>query len=631
MAENNDFKNNSWNYNYGQKLEKQERTIDIIIAEEAEQKQNNLLAKQGEKEATYSETLQKANNLATKLVFEYQISDNDFALFLFEKDIDIFAAYLGVLKAGAAFVPVIPDHPIERLKYVLVDSKAKVIITQKRFSDLVTKLETKVPVIFIEDIKADNNSFESRAKLDSLAYMIYTSGSTGHPKGVLINNKTLVESIIAHNMTIDCQKNENHLTINALCFDASILSIFTALVSGSTIHLLEANELSPELVAKKIRDYKIDFFITFPSFLNQLFSYWENNKSLTSEIKDLKIECGGEAMPLSLAEKFFSLNLNMTTLFNCYGPTETGIVSHLHKVNQRDLKREKTIPIGHPLPGRKCKILKEDNSEAIIGECGELLLGGAGMGNGYNNLPQETEKGFIKIDNEIFYRTGDLVKINDDETLTFIHRIDNQVNIRGNRVEFSEIDNVFLKHPVVGEAVTVLINSNTDKEMLVLYYTTSNSDTLLTRDECTNLLKKSLPDYMIPNIFIKIDKFPINHNDKIDRKLLISKAEEKLLKTDFEEPSDEIEELLKYLWANSLGFNNFGVEDIFFELGGHSLLATKLLTLINKAFKVKIPVYEFFENPTISDFKEVIFDYLEDEDKALKIAQIRLEQLKEKS
>ena len=520
------------------------------------------------KKLTYIELDEKSNQLAHFLL-ENNVQSGDIVPILMDKSLEMIIAILGILKVGAAFLPIDVQYPKERIEYMLRDSNAKILVTLPEYiykatsnikalsvelSNIIYKTQKTTPV---EGIKYSPTA---------LAYIMYTSGSTGTPKGVMITNRNIVR-LAKNNKFISFDKNERILQTGSIVFDACTFEIWCALLNGFELYIIKKEELlDSALLQNYLEKNKITtLWITAPLF-NQLS---ENNPYMFKTVK--KLLTGGDVLSPKHINAVRTANPNLT-IINGYGPTENTTFSCCFTI---DKTYNDSIPIGKPISNSTAYVVSETGNLLPIGIPGELWVGGDGVGSGYLNNSKLTEKKFIPnpFGEGTIYKTGDLVKWNSNGTIDFIGRIDGQVKIRGFRVELGEINLQISKFDGIKDSYTV-VNTLNEEKVICNYFV---SDTSINISALKSYLKSRLPVYMLPTYFMQLDALPINANGKIDKKRLPTDFNKAISHTSsVVEPRNKTEEILLSIFRKVLNYDGIGVTDNFFEFGGDSLTAMKV-------------------------------------------------------
>jgi amino acid adenylation domain-containing protein len=536
-----------------------------------------------EKELTYNELNERSNQLADYLRSNYKIQPDDLVGVKLERSEQMIVTIMGVLKSGGAYVPIDPEYPQERIDYIIEDSGCKVLIDK----DTLLKFKEK------QGDYTKKNLSRLTAPED-LAYVIYTSGSTGQPKGVIVENRSIVNSTISRQQVYENVK--SFLLLSSFSFDSSIASIFSSLSSGAILHLISKEKVkNPVEVSEYIRRNEISHLLAVPSYYNLLIP--ELGK-LENSLKQVIV--AGELYPDALVTRHFNADgLADCDLFNEYGPTECSVWSTVYKHENSD---EVIQSIGKPIDNAQIYITNDSYKLAPNGVIGEILIGGAGLARGYLNNPELTSEKFVAnpfVKGERLYKTGDLGKWLPDGNLAFIGRKDDQVKIRGYRIELGEIENTLLQGELVDEAIVLAKEDATGDKNLVAYVMSKEE---LNSADLRKSLSKQLPDCMVPSYFVQLEKFPLTPNGKVDKKALSSPDGLGMITgVEYVEPRNELEEKLVAIWEDVLGREKIGVRDNFFDIGGHSLKATRLVSSISQKLEIKLTLKEILTRVTVED------------------------------
>ncbi|MDQ1351194.1 MAG: tyrocidine synthetase, partial [Acidobacteriota bacterium] len=578
---------------------------------------------------TYHQLNKQSDRLAGLLMKKGIIPDTIVAIMI-EGSVEMIISIMGILKSGAAYLPIDPEYPQERINYMLNDSRAKLLAVANGLQkEKVRRWEGEK--VFLEEIYKSSKiscypiTFLPSCLLNpsNLVYVIYTSGSTGKPKGVLLEHRSLI-NLIRHQYRHTNIDFERVLQFASISFDVSAQEIFSTFLSGGQLYLVnkETRTDIPRLFGLIERNRIRTVFLPV-SFLKMVFSEEEYIKLIPPCIAH--IAAAGEQLIINNNFKKF-LKKGKVYLHNHYGPTETHVVTTLTMDPDGDIAELPSI--GKPVMNTKVYIVDRWRNLLPVGTAGELLIGGVQVGRGYLNRPELTKDRFellmplIKEKNKSFaggkgelfqklplgiYRTGDLVRWVPDPMargtyiIEFLGRIDQQVKIRGFRVEPGEIEKRLLNYPGVKEVVVVALGRES-RDSYLCAYVVSEDEKVVT--ESREFLAKEFPDYLIPSYFVRLEKIPLTPNGKLDRKAL-PKPELKLVES-YIAPRDEIEKKLAVLWSEVLGVTSIGIDDNFFRLGGHSLKATILISKIHKEFDASIPLSKIFITPTIRDLANYI-------------------------
>lgn len=540
---------------------------------------------------SYAELDKISNQIAEYIIRTYGKEDKSPIAVLLGRSANIVLVLLGILKSGRSYIPLDPAFPEDRLKYIIDNSRIKVLINEKGYS-----LDTSAAIqtISLETILEEINRFEGKQSVtissQDTAYIIYTSGSTGNPKGVEIGHQSLLNFLTSIQQEPGVQPEDVLFSVTTYSFDISILEFFVPLISGATLYIANQEILSdPNAIIQKIGEIQPTIIQATPSFYQMLFNAdWQGNKKI-------KILCGGDLLSEALAEKLIG---SSAEVWNMYGPTETTIWS-----SQKKLKHPKEASnIGKPINNTQIYILDSFLNPKPTGVSGAIYIAGDGLAKGYYKNEALTNEKFIKnpFDNTgLLYETGDVGKWNDKGEIEFLGRNDNQVKIRGYRIELGDIESHLNQISGIKESVVIAKKGNQQEAFLVAYILKSKEEIDL--KEIMTALKMNLPYYMIPGTIVLLDEFPLTPNQKIDRKNLAQRnIEIDEVQHDFTAPDSNLEKILAEYWSEVLNIKStISIHDNFFALGGHSLNAVKLAGLITKNLLYEVTLKTIFDYPTI--------------------------------
>ncbi len=506
-----------------------------------------------------------------------------------ERSPELVVAILAVLKAGGAYVPFDPAYPSDRLAYMLEDSGAALIVAHERLAGSLPG--TAAPVVAWEALEAAAASEEDtdpRVAVDAetLAYVVYTSGSTGRPKGVLVPHRGIPNLTAAQRRLFDVRPGDRWLQFASLAFDAVVSEVFSTLLNGATLVLAPRERLLPGAgLLETLRDGRVTGVTLPPSVLAALAG---------SDLPHLRtVIAAGEACGPEVAERW----ARGRRFVNAYGPTETTVGAAIAVVRP-DGRRP---PIGRPFENTRAYVLDGEMRPVPLGVAGELYVGGIGVARGYHGKAGITAERFVpdpfSTGGARLYRTGDRVRWRPDGELEFLGRVDEQVKVRGFRIEPGEIVAALGAHPAVRDSVVVLRDGGAGGPRLVAYVVPADG-ARPTAPELREHLRARLPDYMVPPSYVIMDELPLTPNGKVDRRAL--PAPETTAGEGFVAPQGEMERKVAAIWEELLGVPSVGVDDNFFEIGGHSLLMAQLQERLKEAFGREVPMVDLFQHPTVS-------------------------------
>ena len=550
----------------------------------------------GKETLTYQQLNGRSNQLAHYLISQ-ELKPGSLVPLYIERSAEMMIGMLGIMKAGAAYVPIDMDFPPDRICYMLQDTGAAIVVSNKASRD---KLPNNLLLTIVE-IDGDQLNLQPTSNLSikpsgsQLAYVIYTSGSTGKPKGVMIEHRNLLDYYYGLNKNIQVNECSSFALVSTIATDLGNTVIYASLLSGGALHILSKELVSDiEYLHKYFNENKIDCLKIVPSHWKALSA--ENNLLLPKKL----LIFGGEALQAEVVE-LIRLEGTPCRIVNHYGPTETTIGKLLHEVKPENCYG-RVIPIGKPFSNTIVYVLSKEMQLCPVGISGLLYITGEGLARGYYNNANLTEEKFTsnpfaKQPRQKMYCTGDLVKWLPDGNIEFIGRVDDQVKIRGYRIELGEIESVLQQYPMVSQSVVLAKEDKKGNKKLVAYIVAEGD---FNKEEIIGHLKHSLPDYMIPAELVEIGMMPLTANGKIDKKALPDPDDADLPGEKFETPRNETEFKMAAIWQDILEVDRVGVHDDFFELGGHSLLAIRLISAIRKAFATEMPIGDIFDFPTVA-------------------------------
>jgi amino acid adenylation domain-containing protein len=545
----------------------------------------------GDRKLSYDELNKQANRLATYL----NLAPGDVAGIKLERSEWMIISLLAILKSGAAYVPLDPQHPADRIAYMIEDSNCKTIIDEQVLSEF----------RLVQNNFSDEN-LQRSIKPPDLAYIMYTSGTTGRPKGVRISHAAVLDFVQTLQNTFGLNEADIVLQQTSISFDVSVGEIFATLASGATMVIAQEGARDTEKLVRLIEKERITYVSTTPLVVNELNRYAERLRSIRALVS------AGEELKGSHITNL----IRYIDVYNAYGPTEITVLATQHKVTSLS----EAGSIGYSMPNHQIHIVSDSFQLLPPGLPGEICIAGAGLADGYQNKPELIAEKFVNnpfAAGRKMYRSGDLGYWLADGKIAFGGRKDEQVKIRGYRIEVSEIENALKTHPQI-DAVAVTVKQYTDGGRSLVAYLVSREE--LKTSALRSHVKSLLPDYMVPSFFIQVEKLPLNTSGKIDKRALAS-LEGTTVSTGVEyvAPQNKDEKYLVSLWADVLKVDGkkIGVHDNFFEVGGDSIKILKIFSRLQEKGYEKISVAALFQYPTISKLTE----YLSAEDNALVLSE----------
>jgi amino acid adenylation domain-containing protein len=553
---------------------------------------------------TYQELNARANQLAHYLQTLGVTPDSLVGLFL-DRSLEMVVGLLAVLKAGGAYVPLDPGYPSERLAFMLRDTQVSILLTQ---SQLVETLPDRTATIICLDrdwqtiASSPITNPVSAVTPDHLAYVIYTSGSTGQPKGAMNTHRGLNNRLQWMQETYQLTSGDRVLQKTPFSFDVSVWEFFWTLMTGAKLVMAKPGGHQDSAYLVSLVDQEQ---VTTVHFVPSMLQAFLEEPDLDRCISLRRIICSGEALPLSLQERYFT-RLS-AELHNLYGPTEAAIDVTVWQCDpQSDLTN---VPIGSPIANIQIYLLDQAGHPVPMGIPGELHIGGIGLARGYWNRPDLTAEKFVPnpfcqadgssdFPSSRLYKTGDLARYLPDGSIEFLGRIDHQVKLRGFRIELGEIEATLDQHPTIRQTVVTL--QNTPQGDRLVAYLIPDQHPNLTDQDLRAFLSQKLPAYTIPAVFLWLPSFPLTPSGKIDRKALPIPERSPIHSTSSIPPQTAIEKQLAAIWQNLLGLERISINHNFFELGGHSLLALRVVSRVRDIFKLELPLRTVFDYPTLT-------------------------------
>ncbi|MEX0267856.1 amino acid adenylation domain-containing protein [Leptolyngbyaceae cyanobacterium UHCC 1019] len=599
--------------------------IHHLFEAQVRQRPTAIAVNYGDRSFTYEALNQGSNQLARYLQRLGIEAETPVGICL-ERSIEAIAAMLAVLKAGGAYVPLDISYPPERLHLMIEDAGIRIVLTQANWVDALNITETTV--ICLEQewgaiAQESDENLSTSCTSDQLAYVIYTSGSTGTPKGVMVSHRA-VNRLVCETNYVQIEPGDRVAQVANLAFDAATFEVWGALLKGAQLIGIERETtLSPIEFVTELQQHQISILFLTTALFNQIASQIPDAfRSLTYLL------FGGEMVNVDCVRSVVQQG-KPQHLIHVYGPTENTTFSTWYEV--QDVPENATmIPIGQAIANTQVYLLDANLNPVPAGVSGEIYVGGAGLARGYLNRPELTAERFMNAvckgqstepqnllnsilrsrsvsegvtPNSALYKTGDRALYRPDGNLEFLGRTDNQIKLRGFRVELGEIETVLAQHPLIQTAVVVVREIDQDRQLVAYVVPISAISAEL---DLRSFLKSKLPAYMLPAAFVLLEAFPLTANGKVDQKAL-PPPNLSTVKVDLTmAPTTSVEASLVELWTQLLGHNQVGIHDNFFELGGHSLLATQLVSRICDRFRVELPLRSVFEAPTIAELAQRI-------------------------
>jgi tyrocidine synthetase III len=555
---------------------------------------------------SYRELDARADRVAEQLADQGARQETIVGL-LVERSLEMIIGILGILKAGAAYLPLAPDSPPRRLQYMIEGSGTELLLSQSPLSGLphMEDLNGRT-IIDLSDSpsllsRSSRTNWEGTAAPHTSAYLIYTSGSTGNPKGILVEHQNVVHFIKGMTDKISFIEGKTILALTTVSFDIFVLESIVALSQGLKVVIADESQQSdPHLLTRLILDQRVDMLQATPSRLKLVMESPDHPLWLKG-LKELLV--GGEAFPSPLHQQLRAIYNGK--MYNLYGPTETTVYSTL-----KELGAMGGMTIGTPIANTRIYILNKYHQLQALGISGELCIAGDGVARGYYNNTQLTAEKFIPdpfVPGQRLYRTGDLARWLPAGDIEFLGRIDQQVKVRGFRVELEEIEKQLVAHDKIKETIVVVGTDDTENQYLAAYFVTASEEPLVV-SELRDFLSERLPDYMVPSYLMPLQKIPLTPSGKINRLALpapqIATAEQYIA------PRNKLEKQLVEIWSRLLGVEKqrIGMTDNFFQLGGHSLKASTLLSRVRREWGVHVPLAELFKRPSVKALGQFITD-----------------------
>lgn len=565
----------------------------------------------GKERITYGELNRRANRLARELQARCVVPDSMIGLY-FERSIEMVVAVIAALKSGGGYLPLDPALPRERIRVILEDARAVVVVTQDQLaSDVPFESSRTIRLTGDADQFADHSpeNLDKGPQPHNISYVIYTSGSTGVPKGCVMEHGSLDNAFVGWELAYGLSRLQAFLQMANFAFDVFTADLVRALGSGGKLVLCPSETLlEPEKLLDLIRREETDYIEFVPAVMRPVLRHLEATRQDFGPVRIIVVGAdvwyGGEYRRLRRAAG------SKVRVINSYGLTEATIDNMYYEGSDEGLTDEGPIPIGRPYANQRACILDAHGHVQPIGVPGEMHMGGAALARCYLNQPELTAEKFIPDPfhpGERLYKSGDLARMLPSGQIELLGRTDSQVKIRGFRIELGEIESTLTQHDRVRDAAVAARDDGRGIKRLIAYIVLTEGDAAPTATDLRAFLASKLPEYMLPSVFVPLPEMPLSPNGKVDRKALPSPESGRgELAVQYIAPSTATEVKLAALWSDVLRVERIGLRDSFFELGGHSLLATQVLARVRADFSVELPLRKLFEAPVLADFAAAI-------------------------
>ncbi|MEW9701791.1 amino acid adenylation domain-containing protein, partial [Paenibacillus sp. SI8] len=569
-----------------------EKTIHQWFEEQVERTPEQWAVVSEGNRLTYRELNEQANRLARTLQAE-GVGAGQLVGLMVERSLDMIIGIFGIMKAGGAYIPIDPEYPEERIRYMLEDSGAQLLLLQDRLRGRVSFAGTIIALDQPDAFSEDGSNLQALSTSSDLAYVIYTSGTTGRPKGVMVEHHGLGSLRTFFDRELQIDANDRIVQFASFSFDASSWEILMALYVGATLYIPSSSVIfNYSLFERFITDNGITVATLPPTYA--IYLEPANMPSLK------KLITAGSAPSVELVQAW----KDHVQYFNAYGPTEDSICSTIWAYSAA-FATHKFVSIGRPIFNHHIYIVDANENLLPVGVAGELCLAGEGLARGYLNLPEMTAEKFVAnpfIQGERMYKTGDLAKWMPDGNIEYLGRIDHQVKIRGYRIELSEIEAQIMKANSVQETIVIAQDDEKGQKQLAAYFVAAQS---VTSGELRAILGQEMPAYMIPSYFVQLEQMPLTPNGKIDRRALPAPQDSAQTGTEYAAPRTPVEQVLATIWQKVLGAAKVGIYTNFFELGGDSIKSIQVSSrLYQEGYKLETK--DFFQHPTIAELSGLV-------------------------
>jgi iturin family lipopeptide synthetase C len=580
-----------------------DKSIHALFSEQAERAPGHtaLLEAHNHRSLSYKKLNEKVDQLAQLLISRGVRAESNIGLLL-NRSIELIIGILGILKIGCTYVPIDTGSPVGRIRFMLTDSNAALLLTEKQAKGKLSSINMNGQ-IFLDDDRlyqeCDAGSVKTPDNLTNPAYIIYTSGTTGTPKGVVIRQRALVNYAWWASRVYIKNEKINFPLYTSISFDLTVTSIYPPLLTGNTI-IIYGTSTGEFLIEKILRENRVDAVKLTPSHLKLL----RNRRELTENSRVRRFIVGGEKLETQLAQDIHLTFNGKVEIYNEYGPTEATVGCMIYRYDPGIDQRE-SVPIGAPVANARIYLLNSRQRFVPPGAIGEIYISGDGVAREYWNRRELTQEKFIPdpfMPGGNMYKTGDLARQLPAGSLEFLGRMDEQINIRGFRVELGEIEKHLANHEHIRDAVVITRDDGRGNRQICAYVVQEGT----TAAEINAYLSQYLPDYMIPAYFVFLNSIPLTANGKLDKKALPDPIEHMQNSTPYQAPGNDIEKKLAVIWQQELGIEKIGINDNFFNIGGDSIKSITLLNAINKAFNTNLKLVNLYQNETIAKFAVIL-------------------------
>ena len=551
-----------------------------------------------EKKLTYQQLDERSNQIANYLIDEIKLKKEEIVGVFFNKGFEMIASIFGILKAGCAYMPVDSNNPDSRIHFFFTDSNCKIVLTEESLQKNIQKLHPNVKSS--SQIQGSTSRPQITCHANDLAYLLYTSGSTGVPKGAMIEHGSIVALIKNRNFA-KIKRGDRFMQFSNFAFDISIYDIFGTLLNGAALYIVNSDEMSlPETISAFIKKNQINITMIPTALFNVLIDY---QPEMMHQFDTLAF--GGQEASTRHVQIAWKHRKNNNSIVNIYGPTETTTFSAYYIV-ENELDSNQSVPIGIPSCQDEIYILDEKLNPVPVGIIGEIYISGLGVAIGYKNRPELNEKSFLKNPfggKKPLYKTNDLGRWSPDGNIFYHGRNDDQIKIRGYRVEMGDVKLAIANFKGITQVhLTVYTKDLSANKELVGYFV---ADGIVSIKELREFLLKIIPSYMIPSFLIQVDKLPVNNNGKVDSNLLPKPGENESVNLNVNKPKSELEKVLYGVWSTLLGRKNFSIDDNYFSLGGDSIKAIQMIAALREK-KYKLIIKDLYKMPTIAELANVL-------------------------